>query len=78
MSWVVHCVLAPATAPTTNCRCLQVRVSSDLAHVLSLPRVQLDNFLGAVGVGLSSKAAVLQALQQCKSLMVSMCECVRE
>lgn len=38
--------------------------------MLSLPRAQLDSFLGAVGVGLASKAAVLQALQQCKSLMV--------
>lgn len=50
---------------------MQVRVCSDVAHVLSLPRAQLDSFLGAVGVGLASKAAVLQALQQCKSLMVS-------
>ncbi len=49
---------------------VQVRVSSDIAHVLSLPRGQLDSFLGAVGVGLASKGAVLQALQQCKSLMV--------
>lgn len=51
--------------------CAQVRVSSDIAHVLSLPRTQLDGFLGAVGIGLASKAAILQALQQCKSLMVS-------
>lgn len=51
---------------------LQVRVSSDVAHVLSLPRAQLDSFLGAVGVGLASKTAILQALQQCKSLMVSL------
>jgi len=50
---------------------LQVRVSSDVAHVLSLPRAQLDSFLGAVGMGLASKTAILQALQQCKSLMVS-------
>jgi hypothetical protein len=49
---------------------VQIRVSSELAHVLSLPRTQLDSFLGAVGVGLASKAGVLQALQQCKSLMV--------
>jgi hypothetical protein len=52
---------------------VQVRVSSELAHVLSLPRGQLDSFLGAVGMGLASKAAILQALQQCKSLMVSHC-----
>lgn len=51
--------------------CLQVRVGGDVAHVLSLPRAQLDSFLGAVGVGLASKAAILQVLQQCKSLRVS-------
>jgi hypothetical protein len=53
------------------CCVLQVRVSSEIAHVLSLLRAQLDSFLGAVGIGLASKAAILQALQQCKSLMVS-------
>lgn len=46
-------------------------MGGDVAHVLSLPRAQLDSFLGAVGVGLASKAAILQVLQQCKSLRVS-------
>lgn len=51
---------------------LQVRVSSEIAHVLSLPRNQLDSFLGAAGAGLASKTVILQALQQSKSLMVSL------
>jgi hypothetical protein len=55
--------------------CLQVRVGGDVAHVLSLPRAQLDSFLGPVGVGLASKAAILQVLQQCKSLRVSTLVC---
>jgi hypothetical protein len=49
---------------------LQVRVASEIAHVLSLPRRQLDGFLGAVGSGLASRGQVLAALQQCRSLQV--------
>jgi hypothetical protein len=50
---------------------LQVRVASEIAHVLSLPRRQLDGFLGAVGSGLASRGQVLAALRQCRSLQVS-------
>ncbi len=50
--------------------CLQVHVVSDVAHVLSLPRRQLDSFLGAVSGGLTSRGQVLAALRQCKSLQV--------
>jgi hypothetical protein len=49
---------------------LQVRVASEIAHVLSLPRRQLDGFLGAVGSGLASRGQVLAALRQCRSLQV--------
>uniref|UniRef100_A0A383VZL0 cGMP-dependent protein kinase n=1 Tax=Tetradesmus obliquus TaxID=3088 RepID=A0A383VZL0_TETOB len=45
-----------------------VRVASEIAHVLSLPRRQLDGFLGAVGSGLASRGQVLAALRQCRSL----------
>ena len=49
---------------------VQVRVASEIAHVLSLPRRQLDGFLGAVGSGLASRGQVLAALRQCRSLQV--------
>jgi hypothetical protein len=71
---VLHAGISAAVGLMSCCVagvCLQVRVGGDVAHVLSLPRGQLDSFLGAVGVGLASKAAILQVLQQCKSLRVS-------
>jgi cGMP-dependent protein kinase len=47
-----------------------VNVKSEVAHVLSLPRRQLDSFLGAAGAGLSSRGEVLSALRRCKALAV--------
>lgn len=48
-------------------------MASELAHVLALPRRQLDGFLGAVGGGLASRGQVLAALRQCRSLQVGLC-----
>eukprot|EP00879_Flechtneria_rotunda_P001387 GHRR01001538.1.p1 GENE.GHRR01001538.1~~GHRR01001538.1.p1 ORF type:complete len:1213 (+),score=453.23 GHRR01001538.1:393-3641(+) len=45
-----------------------VRITSEIAHVLSLPRRQLDSFLGAVSGGLGSRAQVLAAMKHCRSL----------
>ncbi len=48
----------------------QVSVASDVAHVLSLPRRQLDSFLGAAGSGLASRTQVVSALRQSRCLEV--------
>lgn len=65
---VVLCMLFTQCMSLTCC--MQVRVASEIAHVLSLPRRQLDGFLGAVGSGLASRGQVLAALRQCRSLQV--------
>jgi hypothetical protein len=45
-------------------------VAGEVAHVLCLPRAQLDSFLGAVGAGLASKNLIVQALRQHKAFAV--------
>jgi hypothetical protein len=47
---------------------LQVKVVSELAHVLALPRRQLDSFLGAAGAGLTNREAIVAALRRCGPL----------
>jgi hypothetical protein len=69
---IVRIISAVSTlnSPDVLCCFVQVRVASKIAHVLSLPRRQLDGFLGAVGSGLASRGQVLAALRQCRSLQV--------
>ena len=43
---------------------------SELAHVLALPRRQLDSFLGAAGAGLANREAVITALRRCGPLQM--------
>ncbi len=50
---------------------LQVVAKSELAHVLTLPRRQLDTFLGPLaGTTDASKDALMAALRKVKALQV--------